>query len=183
MILDFDAPPLAAGVSVVSPADRFRRRNRGRRKLEDSTMLQVTRNQPVLAPMRDMFNSIADGLAGATVPGNMPVDIVELEDHYEIRASVPGFTAEQITIEVENGVLAIYTVRTDPEPTDQDTASCCGSECCMLRQERFTGSTSRQIRLPAEVDDATIVAGLENGVLTITLAKPVESAPRRIAIT
>jgi HSP20 family protein len=144
-------------------------------------MLQVTRNQTVLAPMREMFNSLADGLAGSTLPGTLPVDIVEHTDHYEIRASVPGFTRDQINIEIENGVLDMSAIRTNPELTDVD-GSICGTECCMLRSERYDGSLGRQIRLPSEVDDQTVAAKLENGVLSVTVAKPADNAPRRITI-
>ena len=131
--------------------------------------------------MREMFNTLADGLAGSTLPGTLPVDIVEHTDHYEIRASVPGFTRDQINIEVENGVLDISVIRTNPELTDVD-GSICGSECCMLRSERYEGSLARQIKLPSDVDDETIVAKLENGVLSVTVAKPADNAPRRITI-
>jgi HSP20 family protein len=144
-------------------------------------MLQVTRNQPVLAPVREMFNTLADGLAGTAMPGTLPVDIFEHADHYEIRASVPGFTRDQITIEIENGVLDMSAIRTDPELTDADGETC-GSDCCMLRRERYNGSLGRQIRLPSDVDDNTVVAKLDNGVLTITVARPAENAPRRITI-
>ena len=150
-------------------------------------MLKVTRNQPMLAPMREMFDSLADGLAGSTMPGTLPVDIVEYQDRYQIIASVPGFTRDQITIEVDKGVLSINAVRTDPAPTGGDGGDCCGSDCCTvesttLRNERYTGSTGRRIRMPSEVDDKTVSAALENGVLTLTVAKPVEHEPRRVTI-
>ena len=147
-------------------------------------MLQVTRNQPALAPVREMFNTLADGLAGASATRSLPVDILEREDHYAIVASVPGLTREQIAVELEKGVLSITTnAVTD---TNDDEGGSCGSGgdcCCQIRQERFTGASSRRIRLPVEVDEQTVAATLENGLLTITLARPVASGPRRIAIT
>ena len=137
--------------------------------------------------MREMFDSLADGLAGTTMAGSLPVDIVEFQDRYEIIASVPGFTRDQITIEVDKGVLSINAIRTDPAPAGENDGDCCGSDCCtvestVLRNERYTGSTGRRIRMPSEVDDKTVAATLENGVLKLTVAKPVENAPRRVTI-
>ena len=147
-------------------------------------MLQVTRTQPVLAPMREMFNTIADGLAGASANTTLPVDILEKEGHYEIRASVPGFTREQVSLELDNGVLSIGAEKTAAHGNTggEGGADGCG-DGCLLRQERYDGSLTRQIRLPAELDGGSIEAGLENGVLTITLVKPDENPPRRIPIT
>ena len=145
-------------------------------------MIKVTRNQPVLAPMREMFDSLADGLAGTAVPGTLPVDIVERSDRYEITASVPGFARDQLTIEVDQGVLSINAVRTDPDGGEGDGGSCCGGERCVLRSERYTGSTRRRIRMPSEVDGDSVTATLENGVLTVMVAKPAPNAPRRITI-
>ena len=141
-------------------------------------MLEVTRTRPFLAPMREMFNSFADGLAEAPASATLPVDILEKEGHYEILASVPGVTREQITLELDHGVLTIGVEAVDTGPDET-----CSEDCSPLRRERFTGARSRRVRLPSELDDGTIEAGLENGVLTITLARPVETGPRRIAIT
>ena len=93
---------------------------------------------------------------------------------------------KRVTVELEKGVLSIATnVLTE---TNDDGGEACGSDtggdcCCSIRKERFTGASSRRIRLPVEVDEQTIAATLENGLLTITLARPVASGPRRIAIT
>lgn len=142
-------------------------------------MLQVMRTPPVLAPMREMLNSLADGFAGSTMPGNLPVDIVEKTDCYEIRASVPGLTRDEITLELENGVLTISALKTETVESNDEN---CANECCMLRRERFAGSTTRQLRLPSQIDDESIKASLENGLLTITVAKPSENVPTRIDI-
>ena len=150
-------------------------------------MLQIMRTQPVLAPMREMLNSLADGFAGSTMPGNLPVDIIEKTDCFEIQASVPGLTRDEITLELENGVLTITAAKSQ-DATTEDTAEdsnagdCCGSDCCVLRQERFAGMTTRQFRLPSQVDDSSVAAMLENGVLTITVSKPTADVPMRIDI-
>lgn len=145
-------------------------------------MLQIMRTQPVLAPMREMLNTLADGFAGSTMPGNLPVDIIEKTDCYEICASVPGMDREDITIELENGILTITAVKAETLQTSDSDDEACADDCCMIRRERFAGSTSRQLRLPTQINDESINACLENGVLTITVAKPTEHVPTRIDI-
>lgn len=146
-------------------------------------MLQIMRTQPVLAPMREMLNSLADGFAGSTMPGNLPVDIVEKTDCYEICTSVPGMTRDEITLELENGILTINAVKSETlESSDDDENCCAADDCCMIRRERFAGSASRQLRLPSQINTESITASLENGVLTITVAKPTDNLPKRIDI-
>ena len=147
-------------------------------------MLQVTRNQPALAPMRAMFNNLADGLAGPSATRSLPLDILERDDHYAIVASVPGLTREQVSVELEKGVLSISAnAVTDVK---DDAGEACGTDgdcCCRIRQERFTGASNRRVRLPVDIDEQSVEASLENGLLTVTLPKPEASGPRRIAIT
>lgn len=150
-------------------------------------MLQLMRTEPTLAPFREMLNSLADGFAGSSLPGSLPLDIVEKPDCYEVHASVPGLERDQITIDVEKGVLTInaFVSMTNDIPTDEPVSGCgCGDgeECCMLRRERFTGAAKRSLRLPADVDDEAISATLDKGLLTIVIKKPVHETPRTVSI-
>ena len=128
-------------------------------KVEETTMIQLMRTEPRLAPVREMLNSLADGFAGSSMPGSLPLDIVEKADCYEVYASVPGLTRDQIAVEVEKGILTINTIISDEtvetsEPTEapMNDASGCGCSddlngdgCCMLRRERYMGSAKRSL--------------------------------------
>lgn len=164
-------------------------------KVEETTMIQLMRTEPRLAPVREMLNSLADGFAGSSMPGSLPLDIVETPDSYEVYASVPGLTRDQMTVEVEKGILTISTVVNEmtesPEssnaPTNDLTGCGCsddlnGDGCCMLRRERFISSAKRSLRLPADVDDASITASLDRGVLVITVQKPTDETPTQVTI-
>ena len=152
-------------------------------------MLQLMRNESTLSPMRDMFNTFADGFAGSALPTNLPLDIHEMSDRFEILASVPGLTKDQIDIELDGGVLTLSTsvCCQTPENTAAD-ADPCGCQTpdtdgnTVLRKERNQASSSRSIRLPVDVDEDTINASLENGVLTITVTKPDVQTPRKLQI-
>jgi len=134
-----------------------------------------------------MLNTLADGLAGSSLPGSLPLDIIEKADRYEIQASVPGLDRDQIVIDVDKGVLTINATvtMTDDIKADEDADGCgCGDvdDCCMIRRERFIGSASRSLRLPADTDDEQITASLDKGVLTINVMKPAVETPRKVDI-
>ena len=103
----------------------------------------------------------------------MPLDIEENDDNYVIKASVPGFTPEDIKIEVEDGVL---TIRAEHEGEDEQER-----EGWHLR-ERFVGTVERQLRLGKDIDAESIEAELEHGVLTLTLSKAEEAKPKLIEV-
>ncbi len=102
-------------------------------------------------------------------------------DHFEIKADVPGFTKDQINVEVHDGVLTISAERreeTKTEDTDKEGVK-------WHRVERSSGSLRRQVKLPATANWDNITAASDNGVLTLTVAKKAEAVsagPKKIAI-
>ena len=103
----------------------------------------------------------------------MPLDIEEHDDNYVIKASVPGFSPEDLKIEVEQDVL---TIRAEHEGEDERE-----HEDWHLR-ERFSGAIERKLRLGKTVDVEAIEASLEYGVLTLTLSKVEEATPKLIEV-
>ena len=151
-------------------------------------MLQLMKTNTNLSPVREMFNSFADGLAGSALPANLPLDIVEMSDKYEITASVPGLARDQIDLELDGGVLTISTSNCcqketpEPDPEACDCAEPDSEVVTVLRKERVQASASRSIRLPVDVNDDNVCASLENGLLTITVTKPDAKTPRKLTI-
>ena len=152
-------------------------------------MLQLMRNESTRSPMRDMFNTFADGFAGSALPTNLPLDIHEMPGSFEILASVPGLTKDQIDLELDGGVLTLSTnvccQTTEIPAVDADPCGCQTPDTegnTVLRKERAQASASRSIRLPVDVDEDSISASLENGVLTITVTKPDVQTPRKLQI-
>ena len=139
--------------------------------------------------MRDMFNTFADGFAGSALPTNLPLDIHEMPGSFEILASVPGLTKDQIDLELDGGVLTLSTnvccQTTEIPAVNADPCGCQTPDTegnTVLRKERALASASRSIRLPVDVDEDSISASLENGVLTITVTKPDVQTPRKLQI-
>jgi HSP20 family protein len=102
-----------------------------------------------------------------------PVDVCEETDRVLVTAELPGFTRDQINIQMEGNVLTISGERKlEDEKSDRSYS----------RMERSYGSFMRSFTLPNAVDRDKIHATFENGLLTIELPKTQESKPRQIPI-
>ena len=101
------------------------------------------------------------------------MDVSETEKDIVVRASLPGFKKEDVSIEVHDGVLTI-NARRDEEKEEQ-------AERYHRRERRMT-SMSRSVALPAAVQDEKAKAELKDGVLSLTLPKHEKVMPKRIAI-
>jgi len=102
------------------------------------------------------------------------VNILEGEDEIVISADLPGLTAEDVAVTIENGVLTIKGERTLQEAAEGETYH---------RVERCYGSFERSFKVPSSVDADKIEARFANGEMTITLPKRDESKPRSVKST
>ncbi len=110
---------------------------------------------------------------GSAPIASMPVDVAEAEDHYVVKASIPGIPADDIDVTVHDGVLTIKA-ETQSE-TEQQEAN-------YRLRERHVGSVQRRFTLPSTVDEDHLTAQYDDGVLTLHIPKASEVQPRRIAI-
>jgi HSP20 family protein len=102
----------------------------------------------------------------------LPVDVMENQDNFVVRASLPGINPDDLNVTVVDNVLTIEgEVRADEQKESR----------YHLRERRW-GAFSRQIGLPASVDANAVRADYTNGILTLTLPKSEESKPKRIQI-
>lgn len=102
----------------------------------------------------------------------MPVDILETDSAYLLRASVPGFAPEQVEITFDEGILAIQA---KAEPVTEQGH--------WLRRERPHGNFVRRMQLPAEVEGSKIEAAFTDGVLTVTVPKAPRPQPLKIPVS
>ena len=102
------------------------------------------------------------------------VDIREDGDHLIVEAELPGFKKDDVDITLENQTLTIAAERRE-EKKDQEEGG-------YLLNERRYSRFLRSFTLPPTVDEKSVQAKLENGVLTITLNKREETKPRKIAV-
>ncbi len=101
------------------------------------------------------------------------MDVVENADGYTVRVDLPGFAPEDVSVEVEDGVLAIASEVTQDDAQD-------GAR--YHYRERRSGSFQRKLRLPDSVDVDRIEAAFEHGVLTLSLPLVAETQPKKIKV-
>ncbi len=98
--------------------------------------------------------------------------IEESEDAFLLRASLPGMSPEDLSLEVNDGRLTLVAKRTDDVPEGYRP----------LRRERAPLSLERTFSLGPKVNAEAIEATFDDGILTVTLPKRAEQKPRQIAI-
>jgi len=125
-----------------------------------------------------MFNNFyGDGELAFSEPLNlrMPLDVVENDDEFIVKADVAGIDPENIEITFTDNNLSIKGEVSDEREEE-------GEEGRYHLRERRYGAFSRTISMPSTVDVNAIDAETQNGVLKIHLPKKEEVKPRRIEI-
>ena len=104
------------------------------------------------------------------------VDVREDGDHIYVEAELPGFKKEEVDITLENQTLTIAAERRE----EKNEGGKKGEH--LLRERRYTRFL-RSFTLPPTVDEQSVNAKLNDGVLTITLNKREETKPRKISVS
>ncbi len=102
-----------------------------------------------------------------------PLDIQSTDNDYVVHAFLPGVTAEDLDIQIENHIVTIKgEIRIEEDENSK-----------YLLRERPSGTFQRAIELPDDVDADHVQAELKNGVLTVHLPKSEMAKPRKIQIS
>lgn len=104
---------------------------------------------------------------------NVAVDVLENEDAYVVKASIPGVSSDNIELTLEDNVLFLKGEIKADETVE--------NEKYHLRERRF-GTFSCSIRFPVAVNSNAVEATYENGILTLNVPKAEEVKPKRIEI-
>ena len=132
----------------------------------------------VQSEMNRLFNSFFDTPTPANgkalrrwIPA---MDLVETDGQFVLKADLPGMSESDVNIEVKDNVLTISGERKS-EHEDRKTG--------YYRVERSYGSFRRALTLPEGIDPESVTATFANGVLEVTVPKPVAQQPRKVQIT
>lgn len=120
--------------------------------------------------MDEFFNDAVNTRRDNFVPG---IDIAETENQFEISAELPGMKKEDINISLDNSRLTISGERSLKEEEEGKT---------FHRVETSYGSFNRSFQLPDNVDEESIKASYEDGLLNITIAKREDKVKKQIEI-
>ena len=106
-------------------------------------------------------------------PWSPAVDIFETENELVLKADLPDINPEEIDVQVENQTLTVKGNRKFEQQSGKGGYH---------RIERSYGSFVRTFAVPSTVDTQNVVAGYNNGVLTITLHKKETAKPRQVKV-
>jgi len=129
--------------------------------------------------MNRLFASFFDTPTAGAGNGGMArrwapaMDLVETDEHFVLRADLPGVTENDVRIELENNVLTIAGERKTEHETKKEG---------YYRLERAAGAFARALTLPEGVEADAVTANFDNGVLEVRIPKPAEVKPRRVQI-
>jgi HSP20 family protein len=130
--------------------------------------------------MNRLFNSFFDTPTPTQSNGTAfrrwipAMDLIEIEDAFVLTADLPGLSESDVNIEVEDNVL---TVSGDRKAEHEDR------KAGYYRVERSYGSFRRSLTLPEGVEPEAVKATFDKGVLTVTVPKPAQQAPRKVQIS
>ena len=138
-------------------------------------MALLMRPDPFSTEVGRLFNSLltGDATSGAVRGWSPAMDLIEEQDHFVLRADMPGMSENDVSIEVNDNVLTISGERRAEQESRQGG---------WHRVERSFGRFSRSVSLPQGVDLDGITANFDRGVLEVRVPKPEETKPRTVQI-
>jgi len=125
--------------------------------------------------MNRLFNAAFDTpAAGGSRRWAPPMDLLETDEQFVLRADLPGMGESDVNIELEDNVLTVSGER-QAEHEEKGEG--------FHRVERAFGSFSRSLTLPKGVDPEGVAAAFDRGVLEVRIPKPEQRKPRKITIS
>lgn len=107
-----------------------------------------------------------------------PTDVVETPSAFEVTTDAPGFSPEDIDVQLHQDILTITGKQQSSSEHKDDAGR-------VLQRERMSSSFTRSFKLPDGVKANDIRAQLSQGILKIVVPKvePLPAAePRKIAV-
>lgn len=97
----------------------------------------------------------------------------ESDKDISVKVFLPGYSSENIDVEVVSDFLTVRASRETPELPEGDS---------FMHRERSFGSFEETIKLPSLVQSNKVTAEAKDGILTIVLPKQKSEGPRLIKV-
>ena len=125
----------------------------------------------MLTDMGSNFDNILDFFDSSDSKGASPLcEMVEKDTHFLYSFDIPGANRKDLKLEVQNSTLKISGERKSEHSNSSYT-------------EKRYGSFERMISLPRDIEEESVEAHFENGVLTVAIAKSKKAHRRPVNIT
>ena len=136
-------------------------------------MALLMRPEPFSQEVNRLFSTLFDATDTGAQRWVPAMDLTEADDHFVLRADLPGLGEDDVSIEIQDSTLTISGERKAEHEERQRG---------WYRVERSFGRFSRSLTLPEGVDADAVEAHFDKGVLEVRIPKPAERKPRRVAI-
>jgi HSP20 family protein len=138
-------------------------------------MTLLMKPEPFSSEVNRLFNTLfsAQEERGGAQRWLPAIDLVEADDHFVLKADLPGLGEEHVSIEIQDNTLTIAGERKAEHES---------RERGWYRVERSFGRFSRSLTLPEGVNAEGVTASFDKGVLEVRIPKPEERKPRRVQI-
>lgn len=162
----------------------------------------------VFNELDQFFGNLVDNERFETRSAILPVDVSRDENEYTIKADVPGFSEDEISVEFKNDVLTILAENSttdendnesetvvresqadsdgfkhkESEATEDKTEEKVDPKVRSFRERISYRKVERSVRLMKNIDEENISADLKHGVLTVTAPIVPDPESRKIKI-
>ena len=136
-------------------------------------MALLMKPEPFSQEFNRLFNTLFDAGEAPAQRWLPAMDLVEADDHFVLKADLPGLSEEDVAIEIQDHTLTVSGER-KAEHEEHERG--------WYRVERQFGRFSRSLTLPEGIDADAVSASFDKGVLSISIPKPEERKPRRVEI-
>ena len=125
------------------------------------------------AVLNEMLNEVPASTYREDRPWALALDVIETEDAFIVKASLPGINPDELDITFTDNVLTIQGEIKQEQDVEEGKYH--------LRERRY-GMFQRSIALPVPVDADKIEATYKDGVLTLSIPKVEEIKPKKISV-
>ena len=102
------------------------------------------------------------------------LDVAESDAGYNVSLDLPGVAKEDVKIAIDGRHVSV-SAKSQREETQRDGER-------LIYRERAAASFERSFALPEEIDEDASLAKLDNGVLSLTLAKKRVAPARTLTV-
>ena len=131
----------------------------------------------------DAFGHIFAQPAADAAPVRRPaIDVAESDTAYVVTLDVPGVNREDVKVSIDGRSVSIVAEARAEAPAAEASAEAPKTGERVILRERAVASFARSFTLQSEIDQASSQAKLDNGVLTLTLAKKVPTGATQLQV-